>query len=56
MTIVRLEGLGQLKNLSDLIRNGTRDHPAGSIVPQPTTLPRAPTHIYIYDEIRGAVI
>jgi hypothetical protein len=26
---------------SDLIRNRTRDHPGFSIVPQPTTLPRA---------------
>jgi hypothetical protein len=40
--IVRLEGLGQLKTSSDLIGNGTRDLPACSIVPQPTTLLRAP--------------
>jgi hypothetical protein len=39
--IVRLEGLGQLKT-NDLIRNWTRDLPACSIVPQPTTLPRTP--------------
>jgi hypothetical protein len=40
--IVRLEVLGQLKKKksNDLIRNGTRDLPACSIVPQPTTLPR----------------
>jgi hypothetical protein len=38
---VRLEGLGQLKKI-DLIGIRTRDLPACSIVPQPTTLPRAP--------------
>jgi hypothetical protein len=37
---VRLEGLGELKKYDDLIGNRTRDHPAYSIVPQPTTLPR----------------
>jgi hypothetical protein len=42
--IVRLEGLGQLKKKSnELIGNWTRDLPACSIVPQPTTLPRAPS-------------
>jgi hypothetical protein len=39
---VQLEGLGQLKKSSNLIGNGTRDLPACSIVPQPTTLPGAP--------------
>jgi hypothetical protein len=38
---VRLEGLGQLKKIH-LIRTQTRDLLACSIVPQPTTLPRAP--------------
>jgi hypothetical protein len=43
--IVRLEGLGKLKKKSnDLIGNQTRDLPACSIVPQPTTLPRAPNN------------
>jgi hypothetical protein len=32
----------KLKNSSDLIGNGTRDLSACSIVPQPSTLPRAP--------------
>jgi hypothetical protein len=41
MTIVRLEGLDQLK-IVHLIGTRTRDLPACSIVPQPTTLPRAP--------------
>jgi hypothetical protein len=41
MAIVRLEGLGQLKKSSDLIGNRTRDFPAYSVVPQPTTLPHA---------------
>jgi hypothetical protein len=41
--VVRLEGLGKLKKKSNgLIGNRTRDIPACSIVPQPTTLPRAP--------------
>jgi hypothetical protein len=41
-TTVRLEGLGRLKKKSDdLIGKRTRDLPACSIVPQPTTLPRA---------------
>jgi hypothetical protein len=40
--IVRLEGLGILKKSSNLIGNSNRDLSACSIVPQPTTLPRAP--------------
>jgi hypothetical protein len=40
--LVRLEGLGQLKKIH-LIGIRSRDLPACSIVPQPTTLPRAPT-------------
>jgi hypothetical protein len=39
--IVRLEGLCKLEKINDLI--GTRDLPACSIVPQLTTLPRAPS-------------
>jgi hypothetical protein len=39
---MRLEGLGQLKNSSDLTGKGTRDLPACSIMPESTTLPRAP--------------
>jgi hypothetical protein len=35
---MRLEGLGQLKKSNDLIEIRTRDLPACSIVPQPTTL------------------
>jgi hypothetical protein len=38
---VRLEGLGTLKKFNDLIGKGTNKLPACSIVPQPTTLPRA---------------
>jgi hypothetical protein len=37
---VRVEGLGKLKKIH-LIGTRTRDLPACSIVPQPTTLPRA---------------
>jgi hypothetical protein len=39
--IVRLEGLGKLKN-NDLIGNRTCDLPACSVVPQPNALPRTP--------------
>jgi hypothetical protein len=38
---VRLEGLGKLKKSNDLIGTRTRYLPTCSIVPQPTTLPRA---------------
>jgi hypothetical protein len=39
-SLVRLEALGKLKTVNDLIGSRTRDLPACSIVPQPTTLPR----------------
>jgi hypothetical protein len=39
---VFLEGLDELKKFSDRIRNRTRYLPGCSVVPQPTTLPRAP--------------
>jgi hypothetical protein len=44
--IVRLEGLSKLKKSTS---SGTKtdDHPACSIVPQPTTLPRAP-NMFMY--------
>jgi hypothetical protein len=45
---VRLEGLGKLKKkkkFNDFIGNQTRDLPACSIVPQPTTLQRAPSFL-----------
>jgi hypothetical protein len=45
---VRLEGLGQLKKVH-LIGNLTRDLPACSIVPEPTTLPRAPILLYMQE-------
>jgi hypothetical protein len=41
--IVRLEGLGQLKKSNDLTGNQTRDLSACNVMPQPTTLPRAPS-------------
>jgi hypothetical protein len=43
---VRLEGLGQLQNVH-LIGTRSRDLPACSIVPQQTTLPRAPSIMLI---------
>jgi hypothetical protein len=42
MAISRLEGLAKLKKCNDLIGTRTRDRPACSVVPQPSTLPRAP--------------
>jgi hypothetical protein len=42
---VQLEGLGQLKKATSS-RTQTGDLPACGIVPQPTMLPRAPTHKY----------
>jgi hypothetical protein len=50
---VRLEGLGQLKQTNDLIGNGNRDLPACSIVPQKTTLPRAPWQFVLRKKITG---
>jgi hypothetical protein len=46
-TTVRLEGLDKLKKLDGLMGNGTGDLPACSIVPKPTTLPRAQFVKYI---------
>jgi hypothetical protein len=37
------EKIRSIEKSNDLIRNRTRDLPACSIVPQPTTLPRDPT-------------
>jgi hypothetical protein len=39
-----MEGLSKLKKSNDLIGNRAHDLPACSIVPQPTTLPRAPSN------------
>jgi hypothetical protein len=44
--IMQLEGLGNLKNSDDLIRNRTRDLPACSIVTQPNMLPCAPNFLF----------
>jgi hypothetical protein len=40
--MVRLEGLGKLRKSNNLIGNRTLDLLTYSLVPQPTTLPRAP--------------
>jgi hypothetical protein len=45
--IMRLERLGQLKKIDDIIGNRTRDLPACSTVPRPNTLPRAPLSHHI---------
>jgi hypothetical protein len=39
--LVRLEGLGKLKNFIQLIGTGTRDLPTCSVVPQPLRCPVA---------------
>jgi hypothetical protein len=44
---VRLEELGQLKSFNDLNGNRIRHLPAFSVVPQSTTLPRAPAVILV---------
>jgi hypothetical protein len=41
--ILRLEGLSEFEKSNDLVENRTREFPTCSIVPQPTTLPRAPS-------------
>jgi hypothetical protein len=46
--MVRLEGLGQVKNLNDFIATRTLDLPASSIMPQLTTLPHIPLRNYYY--------
>jgi hypothetical protein len=52
---VRLEGLGQLKKFNDLVGKRSRDLPAYSIVPQPTTLPRAPLLLYTKTKHAGVI-
>jgi hypothetical protein len=44
---MQLEGLGKLKNSSDLMGNGNRDLPACGITPQPKPLLRAPNEVEI---------
>jgi hypothetical protein len=51
---VQVEGIGGLKKSNDLIGIRTRDLPACSILPQPTTLLHAPT-VSIYREIFKAI-
>jgi hypothetical protein len=55
--IVRLEGLGQSKKKIHYLGTRTRYLPACTIVPQPTTLPRAPAFLLylfiLYDGILG---
>jgi hypothetical protein len=46
MAIVRLKGLGKLRNFYDLIGTRTRDLPACRIAPQPSTIPHAQTHFF----------
>jgi hypothetical protein len=44
---LRMDGFGKLKKSNDLIGIRTRNLPACSIAPQPTTLPRAPSSHYV---------
>jgi hypothetical protein len=39
---VRLEGLGQLRNCNDLVRNETSDLPASNVRPEPITSAACP--------------
>jgi hypothetical protein len=47
--MVRLEGLGKLKK-STSSRTRTGEFPACSVVPQPTTLPRAPKDVGVEEK------
>jgi hypothetical protein len=38
--MMRLEGLGKLESLVDLIGSGTRELSANSVAPQPSALPQ----------------
>jgi hypothetical protein len=42
-----------IEKSTDLIGKRTREHPACSIVPQPPTLPRARSYVYIYRLFRA---
>jgi hypothetical protein len=42
--VLRTMWIRSIEKFNDLIGNPTRDLPACSIVPQPTTLPRAPNY------------
>jgi hypothetical protein len=50
--ILRLDGLGKLKKSNYLIGNRTRDFPACSIVPKPTTLP---PHVHLLKKLNDTV-
>jgi hypothetical protein len=52
---VRLEGLGKSKKIH-LIGTRTRNLPACNIVPQPTTLPRAPIFFVIEENCKVSVL
>jgi hypothetical protein len=52
---VQLEELGKLKKSSDLIGTQTRDLPACSVEPRPTTLSLAPTHRAYPSEIPASL-
>jgi hypothetical protein len=51
--VVRLEGSDKLKKFNDLMGTLTRDLLACSIVPLPSTLPRAPTNFNGFIEDKG---
>jgi hypothetical protein len=44
-SLAQLEGLDRLKEFNELIGIRTRDFPACSIAPQPSTLPRTPENV-----------
>ena len=51
--ILRPEGLCQMKNYNDTIKNRTRDLPTCSAMPQPTALTRAPISFAKSNPITG---
>jgi len=42
-----------MKNSGNTIRNQIRDLPAGSAVPEPTAVPRAPSMLVLYIKLHG---
>jgi hypothetical protein len=52
---VRPEVLGELKISNDLVGNRTRELPACSIVPEPTTLPRAPSQNAVAEAVEASL-
>jgi hypothetical protein len=48
---VQPQELGVVKQSNDLIRSRNRDLSACSLVPQPTTIPRAPSALFLLKDL-----